>query len=143
MKFIYEFSYDYDYEKNEIEKIIDRQEVIAETKDEVAYKKNYSIEAIGTICKKGHKVITSSTQNELETFNVYNCMSLNKYCTSYSLISEEEDLNQEEIKEIFTTMHQALREYIVGKIDTFDKAIENCFEQNVVKNYKEQEKVEA
>ena len=70
-------------------------------------------------------------------------MSLNKYCTSYSLISEEEDLNQEEIKEIFTTMHQALREYIVGKIDTFDKAIENCFEQNVVKNYKEQEKVEA
>lgn len=143
MKYIYEFSYDYNYEKNEIRKTIDRQEVIAETKDEVAYKKNYSIEAIGTICKKGHKVITSSTQSELDTIDVYDCRSLNQYCTSYSLMSNEEDLNQEEIDNIFGIMYQGLREYVVGKVATFDEAIEKCSEQNVIKNYKEEEMVEA
>lgn len=144
MKYIYEFSYDYNYEKNEIRKTIDRQEVIAETKDEVAYKKNYSIEAIGTICKKGHKVITSSTQSELDTIDVYDCRSLSQYCTSYSLMSSEEDLNQEEIDNIFGIMYQGLREYVVGKVVAFDEAIEKCSEQKVIKNYQEEEeKVEA
>ena len=146
MKYIYEFSYDYNYEKNEIRKTIDRQEVIAETKDEVAYKKNYSIEAIGTICKKGHKVITSSTQSELDTIDVYDCRSLSQYCTSYSLMSNEEDLNQKEIDNIFGIMYQGLREYVVGKVVAFDEAIEKCSEQKVIRNYQEEEeeeKVEA